>query len=306
MKKLFILVILIRATVVMSQELLLMGAAWTPEFNFEDTAEYRYVQIDTNKVWFIAKPQKDILFLPGNIPSLGQYAIFTDTAQYYEKNCKASFQFKILLMEADVYTISFYQKYDFELNKDGGIIETSYDDGNTWQNILYDTLVMNHIVNLIGFDLYSIDDTIEAFKGQPGFTGTFSDGRYFGVSWENWRMVGDTMLLRFTFASDSSDIQHEGWMLDYFEFGGFLVPIDGKQDIFSFTVYPNPVKDQLNISKPILSSKVVTYSITGNLIKEIFCYDCNAIDVSSLQSGIYLLKIIDNDQNCYTIKFTKI
>lgn len=62
-----------------------------------------------------------------------------------------------------------------------------------------------------------------------------------------------------------------------------------------FTIYPNPAKDKLHIliENDEISS-VQLYTLTGTLILESTIQSQTDIDVSSLQSGIYLLKITGN------------
>lgn len=73
---------------------------------------------------------------------------------------------------------------------------------------------------------------------------------------------------------------------------------------FEIEVYPNPVADVLHIKGVELNklSKIQIYNINGNLIKELdklSIFD-NNINVSLLESGMYLIKLDEN-----TIKFIK-
>jgi len=71
--------------------------------------------------------------LPSDDPYLGEYAIISDTNDYYPIKIKSSFQFKLLLdCGCDVYSINFSHKYDFDKNKDRGIIESSFNNGLSW------------------------------------------------------------------------------------------------------------------------------------------------------------------------------
>ena len=164
MRTLIIIIINLSALSLYSQELLYLG--WPhSSINFEDTSEYKFFSNDTNNVWHIGKPQKDILFLPSNHPYLGKYAIVTDTIDCYPDSIHASFQFKLTLGEGDEYEISFSHKYDFEEKSDGGIIETSFDHGHTWYNILTDPKTQDRITHLYNF--YSLTDTISSNNNQP-------------------------------------------------------------------------------------------------------------------------------------------
>ncbi len=60
MKKILILLLLIPEIISYSQELLVMGYP-SSSINFEDTSEYKYVFTDTNNIWQIVEPKKQIL-----------------------------------------------------------------------------------------------------------------------------------------------------------------------------------------------------------------------------------------------------
>lgn len=73
----------------------------------------------------------------------------------------------------------------------------------------------------------------------------------------------------------------------------------------SFVFYPNPVKDILHLDN-ISLTKANIYSILGQLIdsKSFENTTSNALDLSSLESGIYLI-VLENDSQQKTIKVIK-
>ena len=73
----------------------------------------------------------------------------------------------------------------------------------------------------------------------------------------------------------------------------------------SFTYYPNPVKDVLHLDN-ITLSKASIYSVLGQLIdtKTFENETSNTLDLSSLESGIYLI-VLENDSLQKTIKVIK-
>jgi hypothetical protein len=73
----------------------------------------------------------------------------------------------------------------------------------------------------------------------------------------------------------------------------------------SFTYYPNPVKDILNLDN-ISLTKASIYSVLGQLIdtKTFENSTLNTIDLASLESGIYLI-VLENDSQQKTIKVIK-
>ena len=67
-------------------------------------------------------------------------------------------------------------------------------------------------------------------------------------------------------------------------------------ELQEFNIYPNPAKDQVNVTiKDNTETKIEIYSILGNrvLIKKI--NESMALDISSLNSGLYLFKLIQNN-----------
>ena len=73
----------------------------------------------------------------------------------------------------------------------------------------------------------------------------------------------------------------------------------------SFTYYPNPVKDILHLDN-ITLTKATVYSLLGQLIetKTFENATSNTLDLSSLESGIYLI-VLENDSQQKTIKIVK-
>ena len=66
----------------------------------------------------------------------------------------------------------------------------------------------------------------------------------------------------------------------------------------SFKVYPNPVKDEINIQAESFA-KAEIYSVTGQKLME---SNVNTFNVSALSQGVYLLKVYDLDDNSETQK----
>ena len=72
------------------------------------------------------------------------------------------------------------------------------------------------------------------------------------------------------------------------------------------SLYPNPVKKYLYIKTPSEKSVIKIYSLQGSLLITLSAYRSNdQIDLSSLQSGVYLVKISGPDGNVYAGKFVK-
>ncbi|MCH8904242.1 MAG: T9SS type A sorting domain-containing protein [Bacteroidetes bacterium] len=67
------------------------------------------------------------------------------------------------------------------------------------------------------------------------------------------------------------------------------------QDVSMVTIYPNPVKNELNISlKNNHGANVIVYDLMGKMVKELtFNQETITIDLTDLQSGLYLYRIND-------------
>ena len=77
-------------------------------------------------------------------------------------------------------------------------------------------------------------------------------------------------------------------------------------DFGEVSLYPNPVKKYLYIKTPSEKSVIKIYSLQGSLLITLSAYRSNdQIDLSSLQSGVYLVKISGSDGKVYTGKFVK-
>jgi len=78
---------------------------------------------------------------------------------------------------------------------------------------------------------------------------------------------------------------------------------DTQPEVSTFIVYPNPATNQIFVkgSDPHVSHAAIL-DIMG---KVIFTSDQSPIDVSSLPSGLFLIRITDKDKQIYTTKFIK-
>lgn len=94
--------------------------------------------------------------------------------------------------------------------------------------------------------------------------------------------------------------------------GGFRIygnqPAVLKNETFNFesnfVIYPNPVNDAFAIS--IDTKTIEVYNITGQLVKSFKNkFSDELISVSDLENGVYLVKVIDNNNNHATRKFIK-
>ncbi len=74
----------------------------------------------------------------------------------------------------------------------------------------------------------------------------------------------------------------------------------------SAAVYPNPVKDILNISNRVEMDQIMIYSVTGQLqMQQKVHGNAAQLDLSKLSSGMYVVKIQDKFSKIQTVKVLK-
>jgi len=78
----------------------------------------------------------------------------------------------------------------------------------------------------------------------------------------------------------------------------------GEHTVEKAALYPNPTSDVFTINLP--TTKVEVYALTGQLVKT---FGSNAafsmFDVSSLNTGVYLVKVTDADNRQSTLKLVR-
>ena len=78
-----------------------------------------------------------------------------------------------------------------------------------------------------------------------------------------------------------------------------------EEQISNFEIYPNPVKSTLNIhsSENISIKQIQIINVFGQIVHK--TSDIDLVDISNFPSGIYFLKIFDDQNNFYNVKFIK-
>lgn len=249
---------------------------------FEDRDTSNYFYIDTafvNNIWQIGLPSKNEFDQAYSVP----LALVTDTLLTYSTNNRSVFEF--VVTSDDATDITFWHKWDTDSLTDGGVVEASFDGGNTWTNVI--DAPQFYLLNF-----YSEANTISSNDNKPGFTGA-SD-------WVQSRITGyafNYIRFRFTFTSDNIGDDRDGWMIDDFVFLCTGTSIEDQINGSTFRVFPNPATDAIFVEtdKPLhdihlrLSDLCGHQVLTGNL---------PALDVSTLPKGMYLLEI-DSSEGRY-------
>ncbi len=275
------------------------------ETNILDSSKF-WINSPAQNIWQIGKPHKIFFDSAFSEPN----CIITDTLNNYPINCHSSF---ILSLHNIYYNwwmgklnLSFTHKFDTDTLHDGGFIEVSYNSGITWENIILDSLVnSNSNYGYPGYNqnFYSINDTING--GIPAFTGK-SPGWIQSVYQFNgcgYNFAIDSIMVRFTFKSDSTNNSREGWMIDNIYFANWICESISETSKSNFEFYPNPNNGKFNLimnnENSLMNNEVSIYNILGDKIyynPKFNEQTSNEIDLSAFQKGIYFIKIYDKEK----------
>jgi len=268
------------------------------------TPQHSWLNIpDTNSnIWEIGNPNK-VFFNSGHLDDI---AIVTDTENYYNNNCNDFFTITIPCnYQYGEIILSFYHKYDTDTLIDGGIIEISYDNGNTWVNVIDDIAHLS--TNFIG--LY--EDTI--MNNEYGFSGKSDNWQYVELYWfwdattkkKTSSKFYETIIIKFRFKSDNINTNKEGWMIDNLVFSGYSIVGNISEITNNIQIYPNPASDFINIkTKNYDKTKISIFNISGELLINKYFINNTKLDIKNLKKGIYFIKI-ETDKEIITKKLIK-
>jgi len=264
-------------------------------FDDENTQNSLIINIDTSasNVWQIGPPQKNIFNSAATLPN----ALMTDTINYYPPNSNSSFSFVI---EPEIFgfdgilALQWMQKLDMDYDYDGGVIEFSYDNGDTWENVFDNP----YVYNLYGYDDTNLDTLA---NGDYAFSGTDTTWRDIWLCYDlSWLDYTD-LHIRYTLKSDSIDNSKEGWLID-----NMLVhvtifhTINEVEQAEYMTVTPNPTNGRVNISTRKIDAfhiieKMELVNIDGKIVQEWKETPTKFyLDISNHPNGIYFLNIKTN------------
>jgi len=281
MKKItFIILIVTSSLSIFSQDF------W--DINFEDWyyGEQR-VFIDTisnqNNIWQIGQPSKVLFNQAYSIPN----AIVTDTLNYYPTNDTSSFiitHVRYMGQHSIVIVLGFKYKINSDTIFDFGKIETSFDLGETWIDLLDEE-------NIDLYDLYWTN-------GKPILTGNIDSWQNTYVNLahiDNFYDYRDTILYKFTFISDEVNNQKEGWMIDNIHLEDWFEGIDKIQEKFNSNINPNPIFDKgvLRFENPEYKNSIIEIFDTYGKIIKLFETYSNEITIQNndFSKGIYFYRI---------------
>jgi len=100
-----------------------------------------------------------------------------------------------------------------------------------------------------------------------------------------------------------------GWMNSSYPGSWMMRPIVSKDEVFlnaineiqySFIIYPNPVKEQLNIRASTCNNLISIYNLQGRLVKQVFTQDeeCE-INVTDFSVGMYIVEVKSEENRSF-------
>lgn len=277
---------------------------WYYNISFEDTSQFFRLKIDTvsnpNNIWQIGEPQKTIFTSAYSIPN----AIVTDTINPYPVNDTSRFVVKHVSdwlggfqWPHTVILAGKYQVNSDTLN-DFGMIEFSPDNGNTWIDLLTDTLYLNQ-------------RCYEWWSPKPTLTGNSPDWTDFYVWVAGFGPVfniqpGDTVQYRFSFISDSIQTNKDGLIYDDLHFEDWAEGIKTIKKQFDTKTYPNPTSGKveilfLNENNEIFELTLFDSNGRSILIKRTTNKNSIELDLKNYDSGIYVYKLFNQGNKTMSI-----
>lgn len=252
------------------------------------------LEADSNNIWQIGMPQKTIFDAAATFPN----ALVTDTLSNYPTGDTSRFEFTLVPWTSwGVLAVQWKQKIDMRHGLDGGNIEFSVDEGDTWESAFNSP----YVYNFYGFEAENQDTLI---NGDMVFTGVDSTWRDIWLCYDmSWASSLGSIRFRYTFTSDANPVNAtgEGWMIDnlYAHITVWHSVNEKKRDHY-LKVYPNPASDQVRIDIEkqnefhiIEHMRLINHS--GELVGEWHTLPTNFfIDVRSLPNGMYTLVVQTN------------
>ena len=179
--------------------------------------------------------------------------------------------------------LTFQAKWDIEPNFDYVQVEVSTDNGSNW------------IPQCGNFTNTGVPNQGTA-NNQPLYDGTQNSWITENISLSDY--VGQNILIRFQLVSDGG-VTEDGFYFDDLKIQTLQPNLNNPEfNINTFSIYPNPVKDKLNILTQETDYSLIVFNIQGQLIfSSKNNSESSVIDYSDYSKGIYLLKIESNAQN---------
>lgn len=309
MKKIYIILLFALAAITEKA-----SAQWTccDTMSFETPAIDIVLDTLPGNLWQIGKPDKTFF----DSAHSGTNAILTDSIHTYPINDTSSFVYTIRNphMQTCFTCMAFWHKYDMDTLKDKGIIEASYDGADSW-------ILLNDTNSFFMYywnpdyhennGTYTQHNIVTTGKSDGWIQSTFCWQWYILVKTDTIISPPDSLMIRFTFISDSITENKDGWMIDDITvnaldptqcYGG--VNELSKENYLS--VFPNPFVMQTTLQTNVLlkNATLTLYNSTGqqiNQINNIAGYKIT-LQRGNLVSGLYYIRLSQDNNIIATSK----
>jgi hypothetical protein len=258
---------------------------WQIDFESPDSQTSR-IWIDTisnpNNVWHIGAPNKTNFTSAYSVPN----AIVTDTMNTVPPNDTSTFYLEhvIGIFNFD-YSLQFRYRLDGD-ESDIAKIEVKSSNNLDW----YDVLENNYWAEFFNDQLI------------PQFNGSFDGWQWCYLSLYEFKdafnmQAGDSIAFRFSYITDSTDNQENGWMIDDLNMNENRISVKEFTKNNLLSIYPNPSSDIINLQTSQLShdQSIIILNTLGETVLFIPEFKETSIDVSNFTNGLYYLKFEQSD-----------
>ncbi|MGB6037507.1 MAG: T9SS type A sorting domain-containing protein, partial [Cryomorphaceae bacterium] len=201
--------------------------------------------------------------------------------------------------------------YDTDTLKDGGFMSISFDNGESYYNVIESMEAENVYYSEFpgnGFNainLYSQSDTL--YNGEFGYSGNSNGWVSTMLGWNVLYIAPpkggamDTIRFRFNFISDSVDNSREGWMVDdIYTFRVQILSSVKNQSKVLFKLYPNPASNRIMVEteNDYQELKMEIRSITAKETIHFSSGSGNRLEADGidLETGVYLVTVYGDDE----------
>jgi hypothetical protein len=271
---------------------------------FSHSTEQIQIGEAEGNLWEIATPSKEYLDSAFSAP----FAMITDSINDYPISNNSFFD--LVPVDDGNYPfdyqlfVGFSHKYDTDTLKDGGFLSISFDNGETFQNVIdfpegqfYDSYPGDGADEL---NIYTETDTL--FNGERGFSGRSDGWISTMLGWTVYPIQpnrggsADTIRLRFNFISDTVENNREGWMIDdIYLFNVDVGSSTTNQNQIQFKLFPNPASNRIMVQteKAYQDLKMEIRSITAKETIHLSNGSGNRLEADEidLAAGVYLVTL---------------
>ena len=269
------------------------NVGWDQVFiQFNDTIGSDAYKLDsvTGKVniWHQAVPMKSIL----GPPALKDSAMITIADSAYPPNVQSTFTVPLIVNCKPCIHLLLIGRYWVETDtlNDFGTIQFSPDNGQQWIDLIDDTT----IVPISMWTYNSPNPFRPTLSGSSGGW-TYFEGDFVDLLSQYDVEVGDTILYRFGFSSDSHHTGHDGLAYEYLRFDQqYVFTSILENEVDQINIYPNPVNDLVTIENPVSNQTMVIElfdSHGNNILRGKLDTGRNKFDLSSYPSGAYIYRV---------------